>query len=100
FWGGYPNFLAFAVFNEAMVFLLAFVRSRGTTEGVAFWALAGVLYLTHNLTFVVFAIAAALGVAFLLLEDRDRWRWFTTRGSLVGVGVFAALAGAYQGITY
>jgi hypothetical protein len=99
FWGGYPNFLAFSILNETMVFLLAFVRTRGTWEGIAFWSLAALLYLTHDLSFAILAAGATLGLFLILLSDWSTWRLVRTRGMIAGVLLFLAAVGAYLGIT-
>lgn len=99
FWGGYPNFLAFSILNEAMIFLLAFVRTRGTWEGVAFWSLAALLYLTHDLSFAIFLAAGSLTLVLLLLTDPGIWRLLRSRGMLLGVALFAIVVASYLGIT-
>ena len=95
FWGGFPNFLAFTLLNEAMVFLLAFWRTRGSWEAVLFWGFAAALYLTHNLTFVVLVGAVSIaGLLLLLTEGRAVRRWLT-RGFALGLLLFAGAVGLY-----
>lgn len=96
FWGGYPNFLALVFVNEALVYLLLFVRTRSTWSGVAFWSLLSVVYLTHDLTFDL--LAAALGLAFVLWWVRDHrfWRILVARGSLLGIPILVGTVALYN----
>ena len=91
FWGGFPNFLGFALMNEGMVCLLAFLLRRGLWEGLAFWGAASLLYLTHDLSFDLFAAAVALFAA-VWLVDRG-WSaldLLKARGMRYGIGLFVA----------
>ncbi len=99
FWGGYPNFLAFSTMNEAMLFLLAFVRSRSTTDGIAFFGFAALTFLTHSLTFAVFGSAALAGTILLLLQDRSLLEIWRSRGLWIGAALFLVLVGLYVGLT-
>ena len=99
FWGGYPNFLGFVFFNETLVLLLWFLRSRTLRDGLLFYGAASLLYLTHSLTFAVFA--ATFGVVALVLLALDR-RWFgvvLSRANLVGLAILSATVVGYIEIT-
>jgi hypothetical protein len=96
FWGGYPNLLALAFANEALVFFLAFVRTRSTVTGVAFWGIASVVYLTHSLTFVLLGVTVVGAGILWTIEDRSFWRILRTRGSLIGIPVLLATVAIYS----
>jgi hypothetical protein len=99
FWGGYPNFLAFFFFNEALVILLLFLRTRSLRDGLLFWGVVSLLYLTHDLTFAIFA--GSLGVIAILLLTQDR-RWFAmmiSRGNVAGLAILGATIVGYSEVT-
>ena len=85
FWGGYPNFLAFVFFNEGLVFLLAFARTRSTRDGLLLYVIASLLFLTHDLTFVLFVATLLTTALFLLAQDRRWWRLLASRPNLYGI---------------
>ena len=99
FWGGYPNFLAFVFFNEALVFLLAFARSRSAQDGLLLYGMASLLFLTHDLTFVMFFAALGTTTLFLLFEDRRWWGVVFSRPNLVGLAILGVTVVGYIEIT-
>ncbi|MCI4369331.1 MAG: hypothetical protein L3K09_07210 [Thermoplasmata archaeon] len=96
FWGGYPNFLAFALFNEAIVFLLAFVRSRELWDGLAFYGALSLLYLTHDLSFAIAIAACGLTAFVLLLHRRIDWRFLAGKANLIAASLLVATVGGYS----
>jgi hypothetical protein len=99
FWGGYPNFLAFVVLNECLLLLLLFLRTRTLRDGLLFWGMTSLLYLTHDLTFAVFAATVAVMGLFLVVLDR---RWFgviLSRANVAGMAVLAVTIAGYIEIT-
>ena len=99
FWSGYPNLLGLALLNVTLVGLLAFLRSRSTIRGLALYGAASLIFLTHELTFVIFVAALAVVALLLIAEDR---RWFAmifSSGNLLGLLLLGSVVGGYVGIT-
>jgi hypothetical protein len=96
FWGGYPNFLALAIANEALVFLLAFSQSRGTRDGLVFYGLLALVYLTHDLTFIVLVVTVAGAFLLWTLQDRHFPKILVSRGSLLGIPLLIGTIVAYS----
>lgn len=72
FWGGYPNLLGFVLLNEALLLLLAFVRSRRAFDGALFYGLVGATYFAHDLSaFVLFAVTGVAALFLLLFRKID-----------------------------
>jgi len=99
FWGGYPNFLAFVFFNEALVFLLAFVRSRSTLDGLLLYLMACLVYLTHDLTFVILLATLVTVAVFLVARDRRWLGLFLSRANLVGLVLLGVTVLGYTEIS-
>ena len=99
FWGGYPNFLAFVFFNEGLVFLLAFARTRSTRDGLLLYVIASLLFLTHELTFVLFVATLLTTALFLLAQDRKWLGVFLSRANVLGLVILATTVGGYIEIT-
>lgn len=99
FWGGYPNLLAFILMNEAMVFLLAFLRSGSVRDGALFYSALTATYFAHELSFVVLIVAAASVAFFLLVFHKVRLGFLFGRVNLSGLAAMAAVIGAYAGAT-
>jgi 6-pyruvoyl-tetrahydropterin synthase related domain len=99
FWGGYPNLLALALLNEALVFTLAFSRTRSTRAALLLYGMGALIYLTHSLTFAMFLATIGLVGAFLLAQDRRWVGLFKSRGNLYGLVLLAATVAAFTGIT-
>ncbi|MGC2205806.1 MAG: hypothetical protein WA719_07790 [Thermoplasmata archaeon] len=95
FWGGYPNLLALVLFNEALVFLLAFTRTRSMRDGLLFYAFASLVFLTHDLTFVVLLGTLLVAGAFLLAQDRRWLRLIFSWANLCGLLLLGATVAAY-----
>jgi hypothetical protein len=99
FWSGYPNLLGLALLNVTLVALLAFLRSRSTTRGLALYGAASLLFLTHELTFVIFVASLAVVALLLIAEDR---RWFAmilSSGNLLGLLLLGSVVVGYVEIT-
>jgi hypothetical protein len=96
FWGAYPNFLGFFFFNEGLVFLLAFARTGGFWEGTAFGGIAGLLYLTHDLSFAIFGITVVLTAVFLWFTHRNPVALAKSPGLWVGLALFATAVIGYN----
>jgi hypothetical protein len=94
FWGGYPNLLGFIVMNEALVFLIAFVRTSRERDGVVFFALLGLCYFSHDLSFAVLLTSVVTIALFLLLLGKIHWRFLIQRVTILGT---VAVAGAIEG---
>ncbi|MGA7649433.1 MAG: hypothetical protein WBW40_01835, partial [Thermoplasmata archaeon] len=99
FWGGYPNFLALALVNLALVALLAFLRTLSTRDGLLLYAAGSLVYLTHELTFVIFVASLGLLALFLIAQSR---RWFTaifSPGNVFGLVLLASVVVGYIEVT-
>jgi hypothetical protein len=99
FWSGYPNLLGLALLNVTVVALLGFLRSRSTTRGLALYGAASLIFLTHELTFVIFVAALAVVALLLIAEDR---RWFAmifSSGNLLGLLLLGSVVVGYVEIT-
>jgi hypothetical protein len=96
FWGGYPNFLALVFFNEALVFLLAFARSRRTSDALLLYAFAALTFLTHDLTFAILVGSIAVTAVFLLLQDRRWLGLILSKGNIVGMVLLATTVVGYD----
>jgi hypothetical protein len=93
FWGGFPNFLAFSFLNEGMVFLLAAYRRPGMWEWAGVGVFASLLYLTHDLSFIVF-VGAAISSGFLVLvRARGDLSLFLNWRVALAAGIFALAYG-------
>ena len=96
FWGGYPNFLALIFVNESLVFLLAFVTTRSMRSGLLFYGSLALIYLTHDLTFII--LVGGIGFAAVLFTLRDRGfllQMVRHRATWIGVPGLVATIGAY-----
>jgi len=96
FWGGYPNFLALILFNEALIFLLAFARTRSMRDGLVLYVLAALIYLTHDLTFAIFLATLATVAVFLIVEDRRWLRLILSWPNVFGLILLAGTALGYS----
>jgi hypothetical protein len=99
FWGGYPNFLALAMLNEALVFLLAFSRTRSSRDALLFYGIVALIYLTHDLTFDVAVGTLVLAGVFLIAQDRRWLRLFISWPNVYGMVLLGGVVAAYSGIT-
>ncbi len=99
YWGGYPNFMAFILFNEALVCLLGFLHTRRPGYAVAMWGFVALTYLDHTLTFVLLVASLSLGFLLVAASHRGVWPLVWNRGNLVGLAVLAATVGAYTEVT-
>lgn len=95
FWGAYPNLLALIFVNETLVFLKAFVGSRGLRDGLLFYAGLCLVYLTHDLTFVVLLAGVILAAMLFELADRRFYTILRTRASLLGLPMLGATVVGY-----
>jgi hypothetical protein len=99
FWGGYPNLLGFIVMNECLVFLLRFVRSSKGWDGAAFYALFGLCYFAHDLSFAVLVASVVTITIFLLLFRKVSLRFVFSRVNLIGAALLAAVIEGYGLLT-
>lgn len=99
FWGGYPNLLGFVCLNVTMAFLLLYVVGRRTRDGAVFFAMVGVTYFAHDLTFAVLVACVALSLCFLVLLQKTTLRFVASLRNLVGVVVVGGAIGGYTQIT-
>ncbi|MGB7124744.1 MAG: hypothetical protein WBE40_07845 [Thermoplasmata archaeon] len=99
FWGGYPNFLAFVLFNEALVLLLLFLRTRTLRDGLLFYGVASLIYLTHDLTFAVFAATVVVSAFLFVLTDRRWWGTIVSKANVAGLIVLGVTVVAYEQLT-
>ncbi|MCI4330108.1 MAG: hypothetical protein L3J80_04495, partial [Thermoplasmata archaeon] len=99
FWGGYPNLLGFVLMNEALIAMLAFVRSGLARDGALMYIFLGLTYFGHDLSafelFAVFAVATA----FLLWTGKVKPRFLLRRTNLVGIGALAVAIGGFSEAT-
>lgn len=99
FWGAYPNYVGFIFFNEAFVFLLLFLQSRRTRDGLLFYGSVALVFLAHSLTFALLIAALLLAVAFLFATEPRLVRILWTRGNLLGAGLLAVVVATYTEVT-
>jgi hypothetical protein len=99
FWGGYPNFLALIFFNEALVFLLSFSRTRSSRDALLLYGMISLAYLTHDLTFDILIATMIIAGVFLLIQDRRWLKLFVSWPNAYGVALLAGTIAAYTGIT-
>ncbi|MCI4324409.1 MAG: hypothetical protein L3K00_00755 [Thermoplasmata archaeon] len=96
FWGGYPNVFAFLFLNLAFVGLLRFLRAPTFWNGVWMYGMAGLLYLTHTLTFAML-IVGALGAIVLVATSRPAVvRTFFSLRALLATLALLIPAGTYE----
>ncbi|MCI4360434.1 MAG: hypothetical protein L3J91_01900 [Thermoplasmata archaeon] len=95
FWGGYPNLLGFILINFSMVALLRFVRTRATRDGAIFYALIGLTFFAHDLSFAVLMAALAVAVGYLLLFGKLPVSFLWARINLVGLIALGAIIEGY-----
>jgi hypothetical protein len=97
FWGAYPNLLALSLLNETLVFFLAFVRFGRSLQALAAYGLLSLVYLTHELTFVVGLGTLVLVAGFLLLaQGRATLRRLLSRAHLLGALLLVVVVALYQ----
>jgi hypothetical protein len=99
FWGGYPNLLGFVLMNEAFVFLLLYLRYRRPLYGYALFALVGLTYFAHDLSFLVLLGGLAASVVFLLLLGKIRFRFLWERANVIGMAVLVGVIVGYIELT-
>jgi hypothetical protein len=96
FWGGYPNVFAFVFLNLAFVGLLRFLRAPTFLNAVWMYGMAGLLYLTHTLTFAML-IVGALGAIVLVATARPAIvRTFFSARALLATLALLVPAGLYE----
>jgi hypothetical protein len=96
FWGGYPNVFAFVFLNLAFVGLLRFLRAPTLLNGAWMYGMAGLLYLTHTLTFAML-IVGALGAIVLVATSRPAIvRAFFSPRALLSTLALLVPAGTYE----
>ncbi|MCI4350820.1 MAG: hypothetical protein L3K15_04835 [Thermoplasmata archaeon] len=95
FWGAYPNFLAFILFNEAIIAFAAYVARERFRDGILLCALLALVYLTHALTFDLLLLALAGGFFLLLVARRARVRLLLARTTLLGAGLLVGVIAGY-----
>jgi hypothetical protein len=95
FWGAYPNFLAFILFNEAIIAFAAYTARERFWDGLLLFVLLALEFLTHSLTFDLLLLALAAAFFFLWIGRRVRLRLVLGRGTLLGAGLLVATVAAY-----
>ncbi|MGA9043922.1 MAG: hypothetical protein ACLP8V_05330 [Thermoplasmata archaeon] len=100
FWGGYPNLLGLALINEGLVFLLAFTKSRSIRDALILYGIAGLIYLTHDLTFAIFLVILLTTAVFLVFQDRRWFRLIFSWANLGGLALLGGIVGIYSLTTY
>jgi hypothetical protein len=99
YWGGYPNFAAFLLVNEAFVCMVGFLRTRSSSYALAMWGFVALTYLDHTLTFALLVAELCFGFLLYALVERRAWNLVWDRGNLGGLAVLAATIGAYTAVT-
>lgn len=99
FWGAYPNFLAFILFNETLVFFLAYALRGRAVDGWLTFVLLALSYLTHSLTFVLLVGVVAFGFLLLWAARRTPLRRLWALPTLGGGALLVAVVLGYGQIT-
>ncbi|HZY69782.1 MAG TPA: hypothetical protein VFF67_02235 [Thermoplasmata archaeon] len=99
FWGAYPNFLAFILFNEALVFFLTYAERGRAVDGVLTFVLLALSYLSHSLTFVLLVGVVAFGFLLLWAARRTPLRRLWSYPTLGGAALLGAVVLGYSQVT-
>jgi hypothetical protein len=99
FWGAYPNLLGFVLLNEALAFLLLFLRRPTVARGLGLYLALALAFLVHELTFVI-AIGSVVLAAFVLwLHGRYSLRILATKANAIGLALLLATIAIYVAVT-
>jgi hypothetical protein len=96
FWGGYPNFLAFCLFDVAIATLVVYLRRPGTWRGVVLGVFVALTYLAHTLTFDLLVATVVLTLAGAIALKRLPWRAVFAKGLLAGLAIAVATDAVYS----
>ncbi|MCI4322062.1 MAG: hypothetical protein L3K05_07145, partial [Thermoplasmata archaeon] len=96
FWGGYPNFLAFCLFDLAIATLVLYLRRPGTWRGVALGGFVALTYLAHTLTFDLLVATVVLAFVGSIALRRLPWRSVLARGLLAGLAIVIVTDAVYS----
>lgn len=96
FWGAYPNFVGFALFDVTIACAIGFVRTEGRAAAFGIWAGAALTYLTHSLTFYLLLGTIFLLWVLLVSTGRFRLAWLRNRGHQAGIAVLVGSVAAYE----
>ncbi|MCI4330744.1 MAG: hypothetical protein L3K19_02710 [Thermoplasmata archaeon] len=99
YWGGYPNFMAFLLVNEAFVCLIGFLRTQRRLYAVGMWGFVALTYLDHTLTFALLAAELVFGWLLVSLFERGARRLVFNRGNLAGIALLAGTVAVYTAVT-
>jgi hypothetical protein len=100
FWGAYPNLLGFIFLNESLAFLVLYLRSLRPIHALGLWVNASLLYLAHNLTFVVFGALVLLVVLLMALLRRRPWIPLLRMANVLGMGLLLITAAVLQAVYF
>ncbi|MCI4319029.1 MAG: hypothetical protein L3K23_02715 [Thermoplasmata archaeon] len=95
FWGAYPNFLAFILFNEAILAFAAYTAKGRPVDGLVLFALLSLEYLAHSLTFDLLVFALAVAFFLLWAAKRVDLKLLVRRPTLLGAGLLLGTIAAY-----
>ncbi|MCI4321265.1 MAG: hypothetical protein L3K05_03035 [Thermoplasmata archaeon] len=99
FWGGYPNLLGFVLMNEALVAMLAFVRSKRTRDGALMYAFLGLTYFGHDLSALELFSIFVVVTLFLLLTRKVALRFVLHRANLIGLAAVGVAIVGFSEVT-
>lgn len=120
FWGAYPNLLAFAFQNVALIGLLRTGRGHTSSGAIQFWVFFALTTLTHSLVGLALGATTVLYLVLGGFVPTPEWNTLLekarsgslespglaarallrSRGGRLGIGVFILLVGGYYGATY